>query len=84
MFMAIDQTSDGFVSRRELRTAINGLLKDNVKMKDIDSMISTFDKNGDGVISMDEFLDEMEENQTDAFVPKLPDLAPPPSKKKKN
>ena len=83
MFMAIDQTSDGFVSRRELRTAITGLLKDNLKIKDIDSMINTFDKNGDGVISMDEFLNEMEDKQSNVFIPKLPEFAPPPSKKSK-
>jgi len=79
MFAKIDQTSDGFVSRRELRTAISGILKGNVKMKDIDAMMTTFDANGDGVISLDEFLGEMEEKQS--FVPKLPDLAPPPKKK---
>ena len=79
MFAKIDQTSDGFVSRRELRTAISGILKGNVKMKDIDSMMTTFDTNGDGVISLDEFLAEMEEKQS--FIPKLPELAPPPKKK---
>ena len=79
MFAKIDQTSDGFVSRRELRTAISGILKGNVKMKDIDSMMTTFDSNGDGVISLDEFLAEMEDKQS--FVPKLPEMAPPPKKK---
>lgn len=79
MFAKIDQTSDGFVSRRELRTAISGILKGNVKMKDIDAMMTTFDANGDGVISLDEFLAEMEEKQS--FIPKLPELAPPPKKK---
>ena len=69
---------DGFVSRRELRTAITGMLKDEVKMKDLDAMITTFDKNGDGVISLDEFLEEMEEKQPETFIPKLPKLAPPP------
>ena len=78
MFAKIDQTSDGFVSRRELRTAITGMLKDEVKMKDLDAMITTFDKNGDGVISLDEFLEEMEEKQPETFIPKLPKLAPPP------
>ncbi len=78
MFAKIDQTSDGFVSRRELRTAITGMLKDDLKMKDLDAMITTFDKNGDGVISLDEFLEEMEEKQPETFVPKLPKLAPPP------
>ena len=78
MFAKIDQTSDGFVSRRELRTAITGMLKDDIKMKDLDAMITTFDKNGDGVISLDEFLEEMEEKQPETFVPKLPKLAPPP------
>ena len=78
MFAKIDQTSDGFVSRRELRTAITGMLKDEIKMKDLDAMITTFDKNGDGVISLDEFLEEMEEKQPETFVPKLPKLAPPP------
>ena len=79
MFAKIDQTSDGFVSRRELRTAISGILKGNVKMKDIDSMMTTFDSNGDGVISLDEFLAEMEDKQS--FIPKLPEMAPPPKKK---
>lgn len=79
MFAKMDQTSDGFVSRRELRTAISGILKGNVKMKDIDAMMTTFDANGDGVISLDEFLAEMEEKQS--FIPKLPELAPPPKKK---
>ena len=78
MFAKIDQTSDGFVSRRELRTAITGMLKDEIKMKDLDAMITTFDKNGDGVISLDEFLEEMEEKQPKTFIPKLPKLAPPP------
>ena len=78
MFAKIDQTSDGFVSRRELRTAITGMLKDDIKMKDLDAMITTFDKNGDGVISLDEFLEEMEEKQPETFIPKLPKLAPPP------
>ena len=78
MFAKIDQTSDGFVSRRELRTAITGMLKDDIKMKDLDAMITTFDKNGDGVISLDEFLGEMEEKQPETFIPKLPKLAPPP------
>ena len=78
MFAKIDQTSDGFVSRRELRTAITGMLKDEIKMKDLDAMITTFDKNGDGVISLDEFLEEMEEKQPETFIPKLPKLAPPP------
>ncbi|RJU82694.1 MAG: hypothetical protein DWB99_03800, partial [Candidatus Poseidoniales archaeon] len=79
MFAKIDQTSDGFVSRRELRTAISGILKGNIKVKDIDAMMTTFDANGDGVISLDEFLAEMEEKQS--FIPKLPELAPPPKKK---
>ncbi|MBL6891934.1 MAG: EF-hand domain-containing protein, partial [Candidatus Poseidoniaceae archaeon] len=79
MFAKIDQTSDGFVSRRELRTAVSGILKGNVKMKDIDAMMTTFDTNADGVISLDEFLAEMEEKQS--FIPKLPELAPPPKKK---
>lgn len=79
MFAKIDQTSDGFVSRRELRTAISGILKGNIKVKDIDAMMTTFDANGDGVISLDEFLAEMEEKQS--FVPKLPEMAPPPKKK---
>ena len=39
----------------------------------------TFDSNGDGVISLDEFLAEMEDKQS--FIPKLPEMAPPPKKK---
>ena len=54
-FTAIDQTDDGYVSRREIRTAVNTLLKDSVKVTDIDAMLETFDTNGDGVISLDEF-----------------------------
>ena len=35
LFTAIDQTDDGYVSRREIRTAVNTLLKDSVKVSDI-------------------------------------------------
>ena len=77
LFTAIDQTDDGYVSRREIRTAVNTLLKDSVKVSDIDSMLETFDANGDGVISLDEFLSVMEKHQPAQFVPVLPDLKPP-------
>lgn len=78
LFTAIDQTKDGFVSRREIRTAVNTLLKDSVKVSDIDAMLEAFDTNGDGVISLDEFLTVMEAHQPKQFVPVLPDLNPPP------
>ena len=78
LFTAIDQTDDGYVSRREIRTAVGTLLKDSVKVSDIDAMLETFDSNGDGVISLDEFLSVMEEHQPKQFVPVLPDLTPPP------
>ena len=78
LFTAIDQTDDGYVSRREIRTAVNTLLKDSVKVTDIDAMLETFDTNGDGVISLDEFLTVMEAHQPKQFVPVLPDLEPPP------
>ena len=78
LFTAIDQTDDGYVSRREIRTAVNTLLKDSVKISDIDAMLETFDANGDGVISLDEFLSVMEQHQPKQFVPVLPDLKPPP------
>ena len=78
LFTAIDQTDDGYVSRREIRTAVGTLLKDSVKVSDIDAMLDTFDSNGDGVISLDEFLSVMEEHQPKQFVPVLPDLVPPP------
>ena len=78
LFTAIDQTEDGFVSRREIRTAVNTLLKDSVKVSDIDAMLEAFDTNGDGVISLDEFLTVMEAHQPKQFVPVLPDLKPPP------
>ena len=78
LFTAIDQTKDGYVSRREIRTAVNTLLKDSVKVSDIDSMLEEFDSNGDGVISLDEFLTVMEQHQPTQFVPVLPDLKPPP------
>ena len=78
LFTAIDQTDDGYVSRREIRTAVNTLLKDSVKVTDIDAMLETFDTNGDGVISLDEFLTVMEAHQPKQFVPVLPDLTPPP------
>ena len=77
LFTAIDQTDDGHVSRREIRTAVNTLLKDSVKVSDIDAMLETFDANGDGVISLDEFLSVMEKHQPAQFVPVLPDLKPP-------
>ena len=77
LFVAIDQTDDGYVSRREIRTAVNTLLKDSVKFSDIDAMLETFDANGDGVISLDEFLSVMEEHQPAQFIPVLPDLKPP-------
>ena len=82
LFTAIDQTNDGYVSRREIRTAVNTLLKDSVKVSDIDAMLETFDENGDGVISLDEFLSVMEEHEPKQFVPVLPDLKPPGKKKK--
>ena len=66
------------MSRREIRTAVGTLLKDSVKVSDIDAMLDTFDSNGDGVISLDEFLSVMEDHQPKRFVPVLPDLAPPP------
>ena len=78
LFTAIDQTDDGYVSRREIRTAVNTLLKDSVKVSDIDAMLEAFDTNGDGVISLDEFLSVMEQHQPKQFVPVLPDLKPPP------
>ena len=78
LFTAIDQTDDGYVSRREIRTAVNTLLKDSVKVTDIDAMLETFDTNGDGVINLDEFLTVMEAHQPKQFVPVLPDLKPPP------
>ena len=78
LFTAIDQTDDGYVSRREIRTAVNTLLKDSVKVTDIDAMLETFDTNGDEVISLDEFLTVMEAHQPKQFVPVLPDLKPPP------
>ena len=78
LFTAIDQTDDGYVSRREIRTAVNTLLKDSVNISDIDAMLETFDANGDGVISLDEFLSVMEQHQPKQFVPVLPDLKPPP------
>ena len=78
LFTAIDQTDDGYVSRREIRPAVGTLLKDSVKVSDIDAMLDTFDSNGDGVISLDEFLSVMEEHQPKQFVPVLPDLTPPP------
>tara|TARA_B100000459_G_scaffold89046_1_gene50103 strand:- start:28 stop:2925 length:2898 start_codon:yes stop_codon:yes gene_type:complete len=81
LFTAIDQTDDGYVSRREIRTAVNTLLKDSVKVSDIDAMLETFDANGDGVISLDEFLNVMEEHEPKQFVPVLPDLKPPGKKK---
>ena len=81
LFTAIDQTNDGYVSRREIRTAVNTLLKDSVKVSDIDAMLETFDANGDGVISLDEFLSVMEEHEPKQFVPVLPDLKPPGKKK---
>ena len=81
LFTAIDQTDDGYVSRREIRTAVNTLLKDSVKVSDIEAMLETFDANGDGVISLDEFLSVMEEHQPKQFVPVLPDLKPPGKKK---
>ena len=77
LFTAIDQTDDGYVSRREIRTAVNTLLKDSVKVSDIDAMLETFDINGDGVISLDEFLSVMEKHEPTQFVPVLPDLKPP-------
>ena len=80
LFTAIDQTDDGYVSRREIRTAVNTLLKDSVKVSDIDAMLETFDSNGDGVISLDEFLTVMEAHQPKQFVPVLPDLKPPPKR----
>ena len=80
LFTAIDQTDDGYVSRREIRTAVNTLLKDSVKVSDIDAMLETFDANGDGVISLDEFLNVMEEHEPKQFVPVLPDLKPPGKK----
>ncbi|MFL2882010.1 MAG: amidohydrolase family protein [Candidatus Poseidoniaceae archaeon] len=82
LFTAIDQTDDGYVSRREIRTAVNTLLKDSVKVSDIEAMLETFDANGDGVISLDEFLNVMEEHEPNQFVPVLPDLKPPSKKKK--
>ena len=81
LFTAIDQTDDGYVSRREIRTAVNTLLKDLVKVSDIEAMLETFDANGDGVISLDEFLNVMEEHEPKQFVPVLPDLKPPGKKK---
>ena len=78
LFTAIDQTDDGYVSRREIRTAVNTLLKDSVKVSDIDAMLEVFDTNGDGVISLDEFLSVMEQHEPKQFVPVLPDLKPPP------
>tara|TARA_B100001778_G_scaffold228431_1_gene189798 strand:- start:78 stop:2975 length:2898 start_codon:yes stop_codon:yes gene_type:complete len=81
LFTAIDQTDDGYVSRREIRTAVNTLLKDSVNVSDIDAMLETFDANGDGVISLEEFLNVMEEHEPKQFVPVLPDLKPPGKKK---
>ena len=82
LFTAIDQTDDGYVSRREIRTAVNTLLKDSVKVTDIDAMLETFDTNGDGVISLDDqFLTVMEAHQPKQFVPVLPDLKPPPKRR---
>ena len=78
LFTAIAQTDDGYVSRREISPAVNTLLKDSVKVTDIDAMLETFDTNGDGVISLDEFLTVMEAHQPKQFVPVLPDLKPPP------
>ncbi len=77
LFTAIDVTDDGYVSRREIRTAVNTLLKDSVKVSDIDAMLETFDTNRDGVISLDEFLSVMEKHQPARFIPVLPDLKPP-------
>ena len=49
-----------------------------MKVTEIDAMLETFDTNGDGVISLDEFLTVMEAHQPKQFVPVLPDLKPPP------
>ena len=60
-------------------TVVGNTVRTIEAILDIDAMMTTFDTNADGVISLDEFLAEMEEKQS--FIPKLPELAPPPKKK---
>jgi len=56
LFAIIDANQDGYLSAKEIR-AMMKKLGEKAKKKDIRKMMKEADKNGDGVISYDEFKD---------------------------
>jgi calmodulin len=56
MFALIDLDSDGFLTAKEIRSMMKKL-GEKPRKKDIRKMMKEADKNGDGVISYDEFKD---------------------------
>ena len=56
MFAVIDLDSDGFLTAKEIRSMMKKL-GEKPRKKDIRKMMKEADKNGDGMISFDEFKD---------------------------
>ena len=59
-FLALDDNGDGTISASELRKCLMEVKqKLNKTDKDIDRILNDFDKNGDGIIEVNEFLEGM-------------------------
>jgi calcium-binding protein CML len=59
-FKAYDQNSDGTIDAREFKTALQGMGHGDISDEQVQKMLTSVDKNADGVIEWIEFLDMMQ------------------------
>ena len=60
-FLTLDQNGDGMITIAEMRKALNAAGQDYT-LKDVQKMVKAADKNGDGRVVWEEFLDMMTEH----------------------
>ncbi|XP_067666174.1 calmodulin-beta-like [Haliotis asinina] len=62
-FKSFDTNKDGFICRRELREGMKCLFERPLNDAELDDIIRTADKDGDGFLSLKEFTEYIIENQ---------------------
>ena len=67
MSRAQDTDADGTLSARELRQALNKVRKRNPDMPGMDEMLAALDGDGDGILTLPEFIEKMPKALTQAI-----------------
>ena len=67
MSRAQDTDADGTLSARELRQALNKVRKKNPDMPGMDEMLAALDGDGDGILTLPEFIEKMPKALTQAI-----------------